>query len=87
MADYNHGATIIPPEELVDGGVDSEMARKWLTLQGLQVSLLSLLGSYPGPLMHAMDFCACNRPYWEPHNHIAKVPPAVAKKTIRCRNK
>jgi hypothetical protein len=40
MADYNHGATIIPPEDLVDGGVTSEMARKWHTLQSLQVGLL-----------------------------------------------
>ena len=38
MADYKQGATIIPPEDLVDGGVSSEMARKWLTLQNLQVS-------------------------------------------------
>lgn len=42
MNDYQYGHTLIAPEDIEDSGVSSDMARRWQTLQHLQVKLLAL---------------------------------------------
>lgn len=37
MDDYEHGVELIPPEQVVRGGVTGDMARRWKLLQALQV--------------------------------------------------
>lgn len=54
MMDYLYGVDMIPPEEVKSGGVTSEMARRWMLLQSLQVCLLTLsMWGTSCPLQHA----------------------------------
>lgn len=42
MYDYNHGVTMIPPDEVKTGGVTDQMAFQWRQLQRLQVGTRQL---------------------------------------------
>jgi hypothetical protein len=47
MNDYQYGHTLIAPEAIENSGVSSDMARRWQTLQHLQVRGMAATADTP----------------------------------------
>jgi hypothetical protein len=60
MAAYQHGVTLVKPEDVATGGVTSEMARKWKVLQDLQVRLAAAAAAV-GAGAGAAEYIPCSK--------------------------